>query len=362
MLMENWLDIWEDQAEFNLLFRQPPKDFQEKSQQTRDMVLELTEESHELLRTMDHKRHRKVPKLPNASHSEEELADMFKYFISLCQIHGVSPDRLKHLYWQKSMVCRQRHAEEFVRAIDRPCVVLDLDAVLCDYVTGILAYLAKEFQRSISPVQLEVARNRNYVNAESLGIGKEDWELVKWSVRTSDAKEHFPAMPGAKTFVDWCKSRGWLVIILTSRPIDLYPNLYRSTLTWLKTHDIHPDFIWWGSDKPERIWTVREHLQFAVDDDVRFVGQYRAASLPCYWLTPTLPETYLEMDLPLSYGPAYTNALGGPKPFIVPCRSLESVRAHYEANYPCIQTKDTAHTPTTEAKRPPLNSTEAPTD
>jgi NTP pyrophosphatase (non-canonical NTP hydrolase) len=320
-MIDDLRKIWDDQRNFNLLFRQPPKDFKEKSQQTRDMVLELTDELHVLLRTMDHKHHRRTKVLPNVAHTEEKLADVFKYFITLCQIHGVSPQRILELYWRKSMVCRQRYSEEWVNTIDRPCVIWDLDQVLCDYVSGVLNWLSDNMI-DIKPGRRTSCQELGWVNAKNLGLEEAMWAEIKHDIRTTGAKEGFPVMPGALDIFDWAKNKGWLSIVLTARPIDQYPNLYSDTLAWLKKNNFHADFIWWADDKPERIGDLKKHVVFAVDDMYANIDNYHKSGIKTYWFTQQDPNTYGGWSL----DPAFS------RPTTI-VRSLSEIREHYERTH-----------------------------
>lgn len=351
-MIDDLLKIWADQADFNSLFRQPPKDFREKSQQTRDMVLELTDELHVLLRTMDHKHHRRTPVMPNVAYSEEKLADVFKYFITLCQIHEVTPERIMDLYWKKSMVCRQRYSEEWVQTIDRPFVIWDLDQVWCDYVEGVLSWLSDELV-NIEPGRRAKCREMGWVNAELLGISPSMWAEIKHEIRTSGVKEGFPVMPGAQEIWQWSVSMGWGNLVLTARPIDRYPNLYSDTLQWLHKNDFHPDFIWWADDKPERIGAFRKHVVFAVDDSYSNIENYYLAKIPSYWFTQRKETShYRAVSDPLDWDDHFT-------PTVV-VRSLAEIREHYERTHPCPDTlmPDTGHTPSTSTSPQPPKSIE----
>lgn len=315
----DWDKIWDDQATFNLNFRQPPTTFEAKSAQTRDFVVELVDEAHELLRTMKWKHHRKQHDvMPNASQSEEEIADIFKNFISLCQIHRVTPERLMDLYWMKSMVCVQRHAEEFIRTLDRPAVIIDLDNVLCDYIQGIIDFV-KDTQHLL-PEQIhrmeEAKKEDRYVDEQTVLLSRKQWDTIKHAFRISGRKASLPAMAGARTFVDWCKEQGWMVVILTARHIDQYPTVFTDTVKWLHVNGIQADFIWWAADKAKCLEDkgIAKHVVFAVDDDERHIDQYSDANIRTFWRTTRRDQIHPYhgngkitrvsklMDIPEAYG------------------------------------------------------------
>lgn len=282
--------MWADQAQFNRLFRpRDPQTFADRSAVTREMVLHLISQAMQLLDATDWKSHRHTHIKENRAQVGSQLIDIHKYWITLCQTWGFTPDEMEDLYWQKSMVCRQRYAEEWVRDITREAVILDLDNVLCDYVTGFGAWLMRN--TVLTPTQhltlVDRVSRRQWIDAQTLGIDPTEYHALKHQFRTSGAKTVLPAMPGARDFIHWCKSCGWLVIVLTSRPIDRYPNLYMDTLSWLARNQMAVDHVWWGSDKGEKLIdrAVLPYIRFVVDDDERFAAQYAALGVRTYWLT-----------------------------------------------------------------------------
>ncbi|SRR6266540_1363919 len=342
-----WDKIWQDQQDFNLLLRPTPANFAEQSSQTRDFALELISEMIELLRTSAWKKHRNKPTLPNISATEEELADLFKNFITLCQIWGVSPERLEELYWRKSMVVRQRYAEEWVKTIDRPCVLVDLDNVVCDYIAGICEWMLDRpagcGNDDTRQLIYNIKKHHTYIDT-TVTTAIPGWKNLKHEFRTSGAKAHMPTMPGAKKFMDWCREMGWLIVILTSRPIDRYPNMYGDTLAWLHSHRIPFDFIWWASDKAERVpEEIKDKIVFAVDDDEQYVMQYKQAGIPVFWVRDRTAGAWPED--------------------VHPVQSVQDIQPLMENHiWQTLQTLATVPTPSTPDKNPPPASTEGPMD
>lgn len=280
--------IWEDQAAFNALIRQPPASPKEIAQQARDFVLYTEDELHELLRTLSWKSHRKGSTRANPAHTTDEAADVFKCFLSLMQILGFTPDTLFAAYWHKTAVVRQRYQEEWIRNVDGPCVVVDIDNVLCDYTVGICQWYARHPRCTVATrerMQAMILR-RDWVNARTLGIEADEWQDLKHEFRSTGGKRQLPMHSDAPAFLQAMRGRGVQIVLLTSRPIDRYPNIYTDTLLWLQHHSLPFDFIWWGLDKAERVLEagMRPHIQMVVDDDPRFVLQFASLGLPCVWL------------------------------------------------------------------------------
>jgi NTP pyrophosphatase (non-canonical NTP hydrolase) len=292
--------IWEDQAAFNRQFRPDPQTFEDKSELTSEMVLATTDELHELLRTVKWKKHRRPRRYePNLAHTTEELVDVFKDFITLCQTWGVTPDALVEGYWAKTAVNRQRYSEEWVKHhIDRPVILLDLDNVLCDYISGFGRWLLHELDRLQLPpaVTLRIetlVANREWLDAEACGLDKPFYEGLKHRFRTTGEKRHLRAMPDAYRFVQWCSARA-MIVLLTARPIDRYPNMLTDTVQWLAINHMlsYIDHIWWGADKGRvvEVEEIREHVVFAVDDIQKHCEEYEAKGVRSYWIQNEMPS------------------------------------------------------------------------
>lgn len=288
-------EIWEDQRAFNLLFRSQPDSETMLSEQVRDFVLYTESELHELLRTMPWRKHRRVPIQYNEAHAHEEGMDAFKFILSILQIIGVaSLEQLIEEYWRKTAVVRQRYQEEWVTKVDRPCVVIDIDNVLCDYIGGLCDWLPSQFEvpdDSASPelrARIEtIRRTGQFINAHSLGIPDESWQKIKHTFRVGGFKRRLPVFPDVYTFLYRMRADGYQIVLLTSRPIDRYPNIFTDTILWLNDNHLPYDFVWWATDKAERIAQVegfKQHIRFAVDDDHRYVEQFSSAGIETYWL------------------------------------------------------------------------------
>lgn len=336
------LAIWEDQATFNRLFRSPPTTHAERCEQTRDFVLFAESEMHELLRTMSWKKHRKQNVEENAGHVRDECADVFKCTLSLFQINGMSkPEDLIDAYWRKTTVVRQRYTEEWVKSVDTDCAIVDIDNVLCDYITGICDWLVDNIAMTVDQ-QRRLRRMRDeqiVVNAQSVGVDQALWQKWKHAFRVSGGKRTLPAFDDARAFLRSLHRLGLQIVLVTSRPIDRYPNMYTDTLQWLVDNDLPFDFLWWSGDKAERVLEggLRQHVRFAVDDDVRYVRQYAESRIPVIWLQRTTTETITS-------------------PYVYLASSLDEViavyvntirRQEHDTSWPITQTPSTVPTPST---------------
>lgn len=284
--LHDMLKVWKDQADFNSNFWPRATEDAERFRQTEKMVLYLIEECSELMKAIQYKVHRRDSNwTPNPARIRDELTDIFKYWVSLCQVWGLTPEEMMDGYWSKSMVCRQRYSEEFITHLHRPTAVVDIDNVLADYIRGFAEWAARhrpEYKEEF----FKVARERGWMSAETLGIPEDVWQDMKVEFRLSGGKRTLPVMPGAHQFLRRCRESGLNVVLLTSRPIDRYPNIYEDTLVWLRSNDLTYDCVWWAHDKAEELLFrgMKPHVKFIVDDDLSFVTSCAIAGMKTYWL------------------------------------------------------------------------------
>lgn len=282
--MEELNRIWEDQADFNRNFFSPPTDFKERSERTKELLLHLISECDELLRCGVWKPHRREAKQENEAQVANELTDILKYWISLCQVWGRSPEDVVRDYWRKSAVCRQRYSEEFINNLEGDFAVVDIDGVLADYAEGLLRWVRTNYpslQKNCDNLP-----KGTWIDASTMGVSSEEWQEVKHQFRISGGKLYLPLYPGAQELLDFLSMTGLKVALLTSRPIDLYPNIYTDTLEWLQNHNLKFDYVWWHRDKGESLVLkgVRSRVRVAIDDDRRYIDQFAEMGIPSIWV------------------------------------------------------------------------------
>jgi len=184
---------------------------------------------------------------------------------------------------------RQRHSEEWVKKLDRPAWVLDIDNVLCDYTTGFCTWLKHRAPLFADAAQAVIDGRKFFSSEKDFGMTATEWQGFKHEFRSMGHKRQLPVMPGAREFTQELRRAGYFVILLTSRPIDRYPNIYTDTLWWLNNHGMQFDWVWWATDKGERL-IENGGLKFirgVVDDDPRYIAQFAKLGLQCWWLRTT---------------------------------------------------------------------------
>jgi len=227
----------------------------------------------------------------------QELIDVQKYWIMLCQLWDYTPEELEAAYWVKSAAVRQRYTELWLSRLDRTMVILDLDNVLADFTLGFSNYLSTQWAGVVTPAKMETAWHAfQWYDAKSLDLAPQTWAIIKHTFRSSGGFGTLPVIPGARALIDALHAAGAVVVALTSRPIDRYPNIYAETVHWLNTHHLDVDHVWWGVDKAERLALANEayhgfmaNVWFAVDDDQKFVKQFSDLGIRTYWLAAKEP-------------------------------------------------------------------------
>lgn len=288
-IVGNWESMWRDQEDLNRLFRPdgPPTTYEHRIALTKEFVLHLHSECASLLDAVGSwKPHRHQPTRENRAHVLIELSDIHKYVLSLYQIWGFTPEEAVQGFCEKSMVVRQRHSEEFIKTIDRPAVLVDLDGVLADYVRG----FTESMLRPRLPREAFLTLSScGWIDKQSLRpwLSEEEYDHLRHMFRVNGGFGRLPMLPGARSLMDWLHEQGYYIIILTSRPIHTYPNIYTDTLIWLDAHELHHDFIWWAQDKGSLVEdrNIRRHVVFAIDDDEKFVYQLSNLGIPVWWVT-----------------------------------------------------------------------------
>ena len=320
----NLRGMFDDQRAFNQQIWVPPSDWvpiagiddpvetARLMDRIRHLALGMVEETLEFLRTYEWKSHRRHKgKLQNVAHSHEELVDMFKYWLSLADLADFPIDNLEDLYYAKSRVVQYRYQEEWLKEIEGPCVLVDIDNVLADYITGLCKW-AREWGPQILSLSISdttrfcgrldsLQRMGSTINHESVGVTYAQWQTVKHKFRTSGGKRTLPVFKEARPFLNWCRERGWMIILVTSRPIDRYPNIFTDTVTWLHDNQLPFDYLWWADNKALRMEefehaSLQAQTVFAVDDDHRFIAQYRSKGVKAYWLNRFAEDSQMSND------------------------------------------------------------------
>jgi len=279
----NLPDIWDDQYEFNrLILPCSPEEMTPEQRQYwhEKYTLLMNKELMEVLDETEFKPHRKITgKKTVRSNLTEELVDVMKYWMCLCQVHGVSAEEIMDEYHRKSNVVKQRFFQERVLKYDGKIVGVDIDGVLADYPRSFVEFVNEQLGTSY-----DYRTIKNYNVPEQLGLPAAESARLKHLYRDSGQKRFIPVIEGARQFLDELKYMGYIVVLLTSRPIDKYKRIFADTQYWLAENKLHYDAILFDEAKGERLLKEfgKDKVEFFVDDVAGFANGISEAGFHCY--------------------------------------------------------------------------------
>ena len=138
---------------------------------------------------------------------------------------------------------------------------IDLDECLCCYIDEWLKFINSKLGTHYDNL-FEAKKSIPYQTYKDL---KEDY-------RTCGVKEHLQLKPFAKEFMYGLKKLGYMIVIISKRPVWLYPTLYRQTVSWLVNNKIPWDGLVFDDQKHVRIVSDLPHLKFFVEDHRYYVN------------------------------------------------------------------------------------------
>ena len=167
--------MWQEQKKFNeIVMGCPVEEVKDLRHWNNFYTLALHKEVSEFLDETDWKVHRSVNgEVGKLSNRVEEAVDILKYWISLCQVHGITAEMVEREFARKSMVVRQRFSQERLLELKgRKVVGVDIDGVLANYPRSVVNFLNSEQCRSLVP-ELEQMGTFEPDLAKSYNIFKE---------------------------------------------------------------------------------------------------------------------------------------------------------------------------------------------
>lgn len=264
-------EIWENQKRFNEIVM--GKKFSqlstaERQKWTKELILHLHSETDELLREIAWKIHRKEKAPIVLSNLQEELIDVFKYWLSIALVWDMSPEEWLEEYYRKSAVVEQKwHQEqELFQENDRRVVAVDIDQVLFGYLDSFLDFVQEKTSIDMAQYRQPETFDVYGLLAEKFGFGK--IQTLKDEYRQSGQKRKGYLLNGAKRFLDLLRAEKFTIILLTARPYKQYRRLYADTLEWLKRYELPFDGIIWDERKNLVVYQEFPDLAFMVEDNL----------------------------------------------------------------------------------------------
>ena len=143
---------------------------------------------------------------------------------------------------------------------------IDIDGVLSDYP-----------QCWIDFVNTETRCKFFDLNTMKSLLSYSEYKELKHQYRSGDYKLGLPLKPGAASFVHELREAfGYMVVILTSRPFDDYPDLRIKTKQWLDDSGIEYDDLLHSRNKHLEIFVQYPSTNFIVEDNLSFAERIAA--------------------------------------------------------------------------------------
>lgn len=235
--MDKWHKMVREQyAQQSIFYDGLPLDVAERARIAMELVLGLSEESHEYLSATEYKS--LLPQQSEASDKRSkrlvQIVDMLKYVLSLAHLDGFDSDQLYNAFEGKTGLV---YARRDVVMDATKVVSLDIDGVICDLVGG--------------------------------GFDHDADAAIKASFFDDGRTLACAPYAGARDAMDALKAAGWGIILVTTRKRHRHPTLEADTYTWLARHNIPFDRVIFAADKTDAILATRLPVKWHVEDSAK---------------------------------------------------------------------------------------------
>jgi hypothetical protein len=168
----------------------------------------------------------------------------------------------------------------------RNVVIIDIDGVLADYRLGLLFWIRQSCPELSQAANQHVLRTDTWIDQHTMGITYRKWLETLEMFRMSGGKQAIPVCAGAADLLNRLRADGKEIVLLTSRPIDIYSNIYRDTVEWLRNNRLSYDLLLWSKSKAEIVFKMRlaDKALFAIDDELKHVSDYDQLGVATYWV------------------------------------------------------------------------------
>lgn len=244
---------------------------------TKQFILHVEGELHELLGETDWKMHRRREDPVVRSNVLEEWIDAFKFLLGLLSVWDFSAEEVEAEFERKTQVVEYRYGmEQRLRAI-RPgvdrVVGVDIDGVLSDYPDVFCEWVVQNFPE-VSGGDLP------FLSTLQEELGAKRYHELKDRYRESGAKRSQRVREGAKALLDGLRAAGFSVVLLSARPYWRFSRIYADTLEWLDANGLRHDAVLFHREKHREIVERFPGLVAMVEDDPVIAAEVSAAGVP----------------------------------------------------------------------------------
>lgn len=165
-------------------------------------------------------------------------------------------------------------------------VIVDIDGVLADYRLGLLYWIRQSVPALAQSANAHLQRTDSWIDHNAMGVTYRQWLDTLEMFRMSGGKQALPVFEGAIELLMALRADGREIVLLTSRPIDIYSNIYRDTVEWLRNNKLPHDVLLWSKSKAEMVYKMRltDKTLFAIDDELRHIQDYSLLGVETFWI------------------------------------------------------------------------------
>ncbi len=251
---------------------------------TKQYVLHLEGELHELMSETNWKMHKIGGAPPIISNIKEEWIDCLKFLLGLANIWGFTADDIEEEFERKSQVVEYRYGmEQRLRSISPQdkVVAVDIDGVLNEYPKVFYDWLI------LNAIEFKGTKTLNDTLVKNTIDVKRYLEL-KDEYRQSGAKRYQAVRDGAKELLNGIRAAGGTVILLSKRPFWKFSRIYADTLQWLDSNGLRFDAVLFDRNKHHKILNDFPNLIAMVEDNPSIASEILSIGKPVILVTGSI--------------------------------------------------------------------------
>lgn len=141
--------------------------------------------------------------------------------------------------------------------------IVDIDGVLNYYPQTFIDFMNEVYNFDFKTLK-EIKQTIPY----------ETYKKYKSIYRQSSYKNDCSPREGAEQLLKTLKAKGYLIYIVTARPLFQY-NLLENTISWLKKNNLVYDYIYCSAKKDFTIFEKFGHVDFVIDDNCENIASIK---------------------------------------------------------------------------------------
>lgn len=131
-------------------------------------------------------------------------------------------------------------------------------------IDGVLNYYPQTWVRFVNEKEKADYKSLDEIK-DSLSYSK--YKKLKESYRVSGVKAEFAPRKGVINLINKLRDLGYLIIIISARPVSKYPSLYKQTVDWLDSRGIQYDNLLFSDKKQFEVIKYYPNMEFMVEDN-----------------------------------------------------------------------------------------------